>query len=781
MQNNTSDNIRNWISEHKIFFGFLILQILLVIFLFAGLFGERVEMEFTAENLDIADEKVVVDENNALYITGKNDEEPFGRWIAGTQQFDLKGGMYEVAVSYRSLLYDTDEAANYENATGMIEMVREETADNFYYNNLVLQDGDTYRTTRMWIRDNSGEKGLQTKINFYGTGELTIHKIVIKELTAWRFMRFLAWLIGFFVLDAIGFYFFAYENAQNKLITAALLFVIFFVSLPMLTDSLFHGHDMSFHVTRIYALAQSLAAGNFIEPIQTEIFNGYGYATPLFYGQLFLYLPAILYNLAVPMQICYQIYAITVNIATCLIAYYSFKGIIKDDKIAATGAVAYTLSVYRLTNQLVRAAVGEYTAMAFFPLIVCGFVRIYTKKEEKIGFMDYLLIVIGLSGVIQSHVLSCELAAMFILLVCIVWFKRTVSPKRFLALAKAAVLTVLVNLGFLLPFLDSMGMDIQVKSAPVNKMQLHGTYLIQVFAPFQLSFGGSIKGMQDEMPFALGLALVAGVVIFGLCCVMRKEWSIRKNAIFRVGVVSTVLTVVCIVFSLKFFPWDSIEGRNESLARVLCMLQFPWRYLAAGTIFATMATVIGLAIIKEVKGHKTAYALCMALGMTAVVTSGFYMDIFTNGIKVVSVLGDGDVKIDTGYSEYLPKDTVKKEFRQRKISADEMFITVSDYQYEGGVTTFACKNTADVEMPVEIPLLNYEHYHAYDTDTGEDIGIMNGTSNKISLAVPPHFDSGIKVIYKIPITWKIAYVISAVSVLGIVVMIVRNRRKERFN
>lgn len=781
MEDNTRDKMKGFILGHKVFCGFILLQLFIFLFLLIGLFGECVEMRFDAETLSIADEKVVVSEDHSIYITGKNDAEPFGRWIAGTEQFDLKAGMYEIAVSYQSLLYDAAEAADYENETGRIEILREETADNLYFNNLAFTDGDTYRTTRMWIRDLSGEQGLCLKINFFGKGELKIDHIVVRELIIWRFMRICAWLFGFIVIDVVIFYFFIYESTKNKLTNAVLIFTIFFVSLPMFTDMLFHGHDMNFHLTRILALAQSLSAGNIIEPIQTQMCNGYGYATPLFYGQLFLYLPAILYNLAVPMQICYQIYAIAVNAATCLIAYFSFKGLAKDHKIAVTGAVAYTLSIYRLTNQLVRAAVGEYTAMAFFPLIAYGFTRIYMKKEDEIKMMDYLPIVIGLSGVIQSHVLSCELAALFILLICIVNFKKTCSRKRFAALVKAAALTLLVNLGFLLPFLDSMRMDTQVKSNPINDLQVHGIYLIQVFAPFQLSFGGSIKGMQDEMSFALGLTLIIGITIFLSCQVMRREWRIKKNGLYNVGVECIIFMVMSIILSLKFFPWDSIKGFSEPLARVLCMIQFPWRYLATGTIFAVMATVIGLVIIKKVKGQKTAYTLCMALCITAVLTSGFYMTIFTNGIKVVGVLGDSDVNIDFGHDEYLLKDTSKEGFHHRDVSFDKNVITVADYQYENGITTFRCKNTADVEKPIEIPLLNYDNYHAYDIGTGKEIGIMNGTNNRVSLAVPAHFDSEVKVVYEIPLVWKTAYVISILSAVLIAAMVVRNRGKERLS
>ena len=145
----------------------------------------------------------------------------------------------------------------------------------------------------------------------------------------------------------------------------------------------------------------------------------------------------------------------------------------RDNQIAAAGALIYLLSAYRITNVYIRAAVGEYTAMAFFPLIVYGFVRVYTKDEKELGIRDYLPIVIGLGGLIESHVLSCELSAMFIAVVCLVNYKKTFQRRRFLTLVKAAVLTLCVNMAFILPFLDSMQMNIRVNNEPVNHIQVH--------------------------------------------------------------------------------------------------------------------------------------------------------------------------------------------------------------------------------------------------------------------------------------------------------------------
>ncbi len=129
--------------------------------------------------------------------------------------------------------------------------------------------------------------------------------------------------------------------------------------------------------------------------------------------------------------------------------------------------------------------------------------------------------------------------------------------------------------------------------------------------------------------------------------------------------------------------------------------------------------------------------------------------------------------------EYILSDTIEGNLRWRRVNTDTEFVTVSDYKYQGGVTTFDCVNTAGTEMPVEIPLMNYDNYYACDTATGAEIGIMNGTDNRVSLAVPAGFDSSIKVVYRFPLLWKLSYAVSGITVLLIAAAVVLDRRKRR--
>ena len=51
-------------------------------------------------------------------------------------------------------------------------------------------------------------------------------------------------------------------------------------------------------------MAAELSYGQFPVRFTTTTLNGYGYANPLCYCELFLLLPALLYNLWLPLRTC---------------------------------------------------------------------------------------------------------------------------------------------------------------------------------------------------------------------------------------------------------------------------------------------------------------------------------------------------------------------------------------------------------------------------------------------------------------------------------------------
>ena len=61
---------------------------------------------------------------------------------------------------------------------------------------------------------------------------------------------------------------------------------------------------------------------------------------------------------------------------------------------------------------------------------------------------------LGMAAMVQSHLLSCELTALLLILFCLLRLRETLRPARLLAWVKAALLAVgLSAFGYLFPFL----------------------------------------------------------------------------------------------------------------------------------------------------------------------------------------------------------------------------------------------------------------------------------------------------------------------------------------
>lgn len=63
--------------------------------------------------------------------------------------------------------------------------------------------------------------------------------------------------------------------------------------------------------------------------------------------------------------------------------------------------------------------------MIFLPLLCYGFYLIFAEDTEDKEYRHYwLLPVLGFSGIIQSHVLSCEIAGAFTILLCLLCIRN---------------------------------------------------------------------------------------------------------------------------------------------------------------------------------------------------------------------------------------------------------------------------------------------------------------------------------------------------------------------
>lgn len=336
-----------------------------------------------------------VDSNSRYFsVYGVRDEERQGyfvdEFIGGGGLFtcgpymELKKGIYQITVYYectgngnRCLAYAEDEVECY--------------SDALYSDTIELDPDHTVKTFTIWNKRDCQDFEVQTY--YCGNGSLLIKGITISQGAADSLYTILKILCAVALVDVALFLYYAKKkkmfSRESILIGVGLAGIVCFASSPLLGGALYYyTTDMNFILMRIDGLKDGLLSGAFPVRIQLNWINGYGYATSIFYGDLFLIVPAVLRIFGISVQGAYFAYLFCMNSATCLIAYGCFKGMFQVRHIALIGSCVYTFSTFRLTLMYVLSRGGMYTAYAFLPLIAYGVYTIYyDSKNKKVGFI----------------------------------------------------------------------------------------------------------------------------------------------------------------------------------------------------------------------------------------------------------------------------------------------------------------------------------------------------------------------------------------------------------
>ncbi|MDE6946585.1 MAG: hypothetical protein K2P14_05310, partial [Anaeroplasmataceae bacterium] len=276
------------------------------------------------------------------------------------------------------------------------------------------------------------------KIQYNGRGMLGVKDITITKDSMGSRKSFLSFLLIFLIID-IGFYF-SEQIVKNKKICMALLGITILSSLPLMIKGIGNGHDLPFHLVRIEAIADSIHLSEWSMPVRISNlwYDGYGYPTSIYYGELLLYIPAFFRIMGFSVEEAYKVYVFLINAGTTIISYVCFGKVFLKKNIALLTCMVYMTATYRMVNLYVRAAVGEYSAMMFFPIIALAIYRIYTGNcEDKVYEKNALLLAIGMTGLIETHILSTEIVLFTLILICFIFCKKTLRKNTLKTYSRA--------------------------------------------------------------------------------------------------------------------------------------------------------------------------------------------------------------------------------------------------------------------------------------------------------------------------------------------------------
>ena len=556
------------------------------------------------------------------------------------------------------------------------------------------------------------------------------------------------------------------------------LVIILMASIPLFNNYLIRGHDIYFHLMRIEGLAQGLRAGEFPVRIQPAWYDGYGYAVSVFYSDLFLYPAALLRLLGISLQDAYKVYVVLCNIATTLISGYSFGKIFRKREIGVFGSCLYTLAPYRLVNLYTRGALGEYTGMIFWPLLIYSCILLLNEDRNKVQLQKgAVLMGISMAGMLQSHMLTAEIACMVLLLLVIVHCRRIFHKEVILAGCGAVAVALGLSAWFLIPFLDYMLFGrFNINSIRNNDImiQRQGTFLSQVFAIFDNAVGQSLDagaGTAGDFTQGVGLSLMLSVIILMLLCIwgyLKQEE--RRNR--QITITAAGLGVLMVVMSTLYFPWDRLCRISRIFRYIIVKIQFPWRFtgVAVGLLVVVWCAVLNY-IEREYDRRKKVITICLAVDILLLSVGHFVIDLNQRAERIqVRSVEEMDTFVASG-EEYLPVDTVLDKLKTQELYKDDS-VEISDVVYRGTSITMHVKNTSAQQAGLELPRLYYAGYQALEvTDEGQHfpIEVTDGTNHVIKLMIPEQTEGNITLSFREPWYWRLAEIITLLSA-GIVIL-----------
>lgn len=555
-------------------------------------------------------------------------------------------------------------------------------------------------------------------------------------------------------------------------------------SLGVLDRELHYGHDLYFHIARIagvrdairVGLKAGIKAGQFPVRIQPGWTNGYGYAVSVFYGDIFLYFPAVLTFLKISLTTAYRIYVIVVNTGTVLTAYFCFKQISKSKYTTVAGSVIYTLSMYRICNLYVRAAVGEYTAMAFYPVIVLGIWKILRRgKDERENRNGWIILTLGMSGMIHTHILSCIMMAFFILLVCVVSIKSVLQKEILLSFLKSVCATACLNASFLIPFLDYSREELDVfKKFDYYGIQKLGMEIYDLLA-WTTKGAGYVGGAYGKrIPVTLGSTAVL-IIILGIIVLARNtEWKAKE----KTNIIWTlILAVLSAIMTLSIFPWDNLE-KFSLLHRLVGTLQFPFRFMAVCMVFISLLACLLFEVCERRINNKKYFTIFLA--------AFCFLSVWQSMEFTDRIMKDSEefphLEI-MNYHESIFNDLYHYEGSNEKDMFDHSDIEggalVENWERNGNIFTITCRTLDEADLI--LPLAYYPDYQCEDVETGNGYKTFRGANNRLCVSLPESYGGTLWIRFKEPWFWRLSEAISICAVavfLGIIIREIKSRESD---
>ena len=531
---------------------------------------------------------------------------------------------------------------------------------------------------------------------------------------------------------------------QSKLFIFCFLFLVTLVSLyPLFQPQAIDGDDIGYHLFRIEGIKNAILNGDMFAFIHPNVCHNYGYGSGFFYPQLLLYFPALLRVMGVSATGAYKVFVIFITLLTCVSAYFSTKYISKSRYTALCFTTLFLLSQYRLTNVYIRAAVGEYCAFIFLPILLAGIFNLIYENFDK----SWILI-LGFWGLLCTHTITLAISGTVFIVMLLFNIKKVFHKDIILKLIRSGLITLLLSCFYWLPMIEQMCSGRFGFNAPWAKVSRFTFKFSRLFVMVPQQGGG--------IGLSILFLLVIGILIRN-----------RNKNIIKLADKWCIIGIALMLFTTDLIPWNYLDN---TLAN---SIQFPWRIFSV----ATAVLCISLAIyINEYSKGKTRKNMLVFVSMVVGTFSVVFLNpLLSRTLDIHSNYFDPNMNtaynMGASYCEWIPLGTdlslINDEYHVILENGSKVSL---DYK-KGTTVSFETNDNSDY---YDVPLIYYKGYSSRITlEDGSIKGLetfKSPNNNLVRVANPRGLNGKITVHYEITFLQRLSYTISILTIITILTL-----------
>lgn len=529
-----------------------------------------------------------------------------------------------------------------------------------------------------------------------------------------------------------------------------------------------YGQDIEFHAQRLAAIAAEIKNGPGIYRIYTTVCEGYGYASPMFYGDIFMYPAAVLVALGVPLGVAFRMFLASIMVFAYLTMYLCVKSIWNKER-AVIAAYLYAFSPILLEDIFIRYALGEALGFVFIPVVLYGFYRIVI--EPKDSKTDWIFLALGMSGLIFSHIISTVLTVILLVFLCVFLIKRIWADKKsILRIIYAALLTVAITAYFTLPMLEQMAnskfyvvnrqtSNLAGNVAPIVGLLFGSEYMSAINVILE-----KITGISDYFSFSWFPGAFGYLLFFVLYLWFRKKDDIKERQ-----------DKVFLGISLVYLVISTVPFIQPVLEPFVGFIKIPWRNLTFYMLFLALCASAFFVNLREKQEKIYRAGMLVATFGTLVAFLGLGMITVHNGMFPFETLSTTSI----GLGEYLPSEVSHYDYsleRGDEVRCSDGTVEFSFERCEG--YSKLSYEGVNGETTFEVPVYMYLGYDVVNEETGVSYEPVISDNGLVEFTVDDSDAGTVKIYYAGTTLQKISTWISVLTVIGLTAVWIRKQKGQ---